>query len=105
MKLWSNNNVARGNGGFNPERRLLSAILQRAITDFVSGEGELQESAKDWLFLGDDPGEFFGFAYICEALDFHREELRKAVRKQREQFVGDQGLGEVIADRSVSVAA
>lgn len=81
MKLWSNSNVQKGNGGFNPERRLLSAILQRAITDFLSGDEELETSAKEWLF-GEDDIHSFGFAYICEALDFHQEELRKAVLRQ-----------------------
>ncbi|OVE79858.1 hypothetical protein BVY02_02095 [bacterium J17] len=86
MKLWSNNNVARGSGGFNPERRLLAAVLQRAITDYLTGDGELQESARDWLFTSDDPNESFGFAYICEALDFHMEELRKAVKAQHDEL-------------------
>ena len=86
MKLWSNNNVPRNNGGFNPERRLLAAVLQRAITDYRTGEGELQESAHDWLYGSDDPNESFGFAYICEALDFHKDELRKAIRAQYEQL-------------------
>ena len=86
MKLWSNGSVPKGNGGFNPERRLLAAILQRAITDFVSGEGELQDSAREWLYGADDPNEAFGFAYICETLDFHKEELRKAIRRQHEEY-------------------
>lgn len=84
MKLWSNNNVQKGAGGFNPERRLLAAVLQRAITDFLTGDGELQASAQEWLYEADDPTEAFGFSYICEALDFHQEELRKAVRRQYE---------------------
>ena len=82
MKLWSNGSIPNGSGGFNPEKRLLAAVLQRAITDFVSGEGELQESARQWLYGSDDISESFGFAYICEALDFHKEELRKAIGKQ-----------------------
>ena len=82
MRLWSNNSVERGNGGFNPEKRLLSAVLQRAITDFLTGEGELQLSAKEWIFSEDDTTETFGFAYICEALDLHTEELRKVMLKQ-----------------------
>lgn len=86
MKLWSNQNVQKNNGGFNPERRLLAAILQRAIADYVFGEGELKESAYLWLF-GSEEGEAmdtFAFSYVCEALDFHKEELRKAIQKQYE---------------------
>ena len=102
MKLWSNNSVARGNGGFNPERRLLAAILQRAITDFLSGEGELQVSAKEWLFGEDDPHETFGFTYICEALDFHKEELRKAISAQYDQIVSQQNNKDVLGQHSVA---
>lgn len=85
MKLWSNNNVPRGNGGFNPERRLLAAVLQRAVTDYLTGDGELNDSAREWIYSSDDTNEAFGFAYICEALDFHKEELRKAIRNQYER--------------------
>jgi len=87
MKLWSNGNCQRTGSTFNPERRLLAAILQRAITDYVSGEGELQESSREWLYGPDDNLETFGFAYICEALDFHIEELRKAIHMQYEANV------------------
>jgi hypothetical protein len=90
MKLWSNSSIPRGNGGFNPERRLLAAVLQRAITDYLTGEGDLQVSAREWLFGPDDPNEAFCFAYICEALDFHREELRKAIGRQHERQVNNQ---------------
>ena len=36
------------------------------------------------LYGPNDTGETFGFAYICEALDFHIEELRKAIHLQYE---------------------
>lgn len=85
MKLWSNSSIPSGSGGFNPERRLLSAVMQRAITDFLTCDGEIQESAREWLFDSDDPQEAFGFAYICETLDFHMEELRKALGRQYEE--------------------
>ena len=84
MKLWSNGEVATGGSTFNPERRLLAAVLQRAITDYISGDGELQESSRQWIFGPDDISESFGFAYICEALDFHMEEMRKAIQLQYE---------------------
>ncbi len=90
MKLWSNSSIPRGNGGFNPERRLLAAVLQRAITDYLTGEGEMHTSARDWLFGPDDLNEAFCFAYICEALDFHRDELRKAIGRQFERSMSTQ---------------
>lgn len=85
MKLWSNNSVIKNNGGLNPERRLLAAVLQRAITDYLTGDEELRSSAQEWIFGPDDPNETFGFAFICEALEFHKEELRKAIGRQFEQ--------------------
>ncbi len=85
MKLWSNNSVVKNGGGLNPERRLLAAVLQRAITDYLTGDEELRGSAQEWIFGADDPNETFGFAFICEALDFHKEELRKAVSRQSVQ--------------------
>ena len=84
MKLWSNGSVPKSGNGVNPERRLLAAVLQRAITDYLSGEGELHLSARDWLYSADDTIDSFGFGYICEALDFHKEELRKAISRQYE---------------------
>jgi hypothetical protein len=92
MKLWSNGSVPRTNGGFNPERRLLAAVLQRAITDYLTGEGELRDSAREWIYGNDDSNESFGFAYICEALDFHREELRKAIRRQYDTIEANAGV-------------
>ena len=81
MKLWSNENTA-SIATFNPERRLLAAVLQRAITDYIAGEGDLQESARQWLYSSDDTRDTFGFAFICEALDFQKEDLRRAILKQ-----------------------
>ena len=100
MKLWSNNSVQKGNGGFNPERRLLAAVLQRAITDYLTGDGDLQNSAREWLYESDDVSDEFGFAYICEALDFHNEELRKAVQRQHDDIVAKKEC-----DKAASVAA
>ena len=48
MKFWSNSEIP-GQSSFVPEKRLLAAVLQRAVTDFLSGEGELANSAKLWL--------------------------------------------------------
>ena len=90
MRLWSNSEVPKGAGGFNPERRLLAAVLQRAITDYLTGDGEIQSSAQEWLFNEDDnTSDTFGFAYICEALDFHASELRKAVSRQQQRQLAE----------------
>ena len=104
MRLWSNGEVAKGSGGFNPERRLLAAVLQRAITDYLTGDGEIQSSAQEWLFTEEDvSGDTFCFAYICEALDFHVSELRKAVLRQYERQVAENNAAQAARMPAVSL--
>lgn len=86
MKAWSNSDTQK-NEGFVPEKKLLVAVLQRAVTDFVSGDEEVQQEAYNWLMMegnGDNDSaedeEFpLTFDFICEALDFESESLRKAI--------------------------
>ncbi len=83
MKNWSNSDTPPS-GSSIPEKRLLAAVLQRAITDFVSGEGETKESARLWL-MDDEPTDApLTFRFICEALDLDPESLRKAILIQSE---------------------
>ena len=111
MRLWSNSEVQKGSGGFNPERRLLAAVLQRAITDYLTGDGEIQSSAQEWLFSEEETAtDTFGFSYICEALDFHANELRKAISRQYQRQLAENNstrlqIVESIETLSVSVAA
>lgn len=78
MKFWSNSDIPTF-GPFIPEKRLLAAVLQRAITDFLSGEGELREGARIWL-MDDEPTDApLTFMFICEALDLEINSLRKAI--------------------------
>jgi hypothetical protein len=81
MKSWSNSEIPQ-NGSYIPEKRLLAAVLQRAITDFLSGEGELKEGARLWL-MDDEPTDApLSFKFICEALDLDLPGLRKAILHQ-----------------------
>ena len=81
MKFWSNSDVPNV-GAFVPEKRLLAAVLQRAITDFFAGEGDLCESARVWL-LDDEPTDApLTFEFICEALDLDLGNLRSAIAEQ-----------------------
>ncbi|MEZ4753190.1 MAG: hypothetical protein R3A13_02640 [Bdellovibrionota bacterium] len=85
MKFWSNSEIPSF-GEFVPEKRLLAAVLQRAITDFFQGDGELCESAKGWL-LHDDPEDApLTFDFICEALDLDQPSLRKEIAFQAENL-------------------
>ena len=83
MKFWSNSDTPNA-GTFIPEKRLLAAVLQRAITDFLGGEGELKESARLWLMEEDDEDDEcpLTFTFICEALDLDEVGLRKAIWEQ-----------------------
>jgi hypothetical protein len=81
MKGWSNSEIPNA-GQQIPEKRLLAAVLQRAITDFLSGDGELREGARLWLFDEEPTDAPLSFFFICEALDLDKETLRKAILEQ-----------------------
>ena len=81
MKGWSNSEIPAA-GQNIPEKRLLAAVLQRAITDFVSGDGELREGARLWLFDEEPTDAPLSFHFICEALDLDKDSLRKAINLQ-----------------------
>ncbi len=84
MKFWSNSEVA-SSGPFVPEKRLLAAVLQRAITDLITGDGEVKDGARAWLCDDDHTGDApLTFRFICEALDLDAETLRKAILAQEE---------------------
>ena len=81
MKFWSNSEIPGANSHI-PEKRLLAAVLQRAITDFLGGQGELRESAKAWLIEEECSDAPLTFSFICEALDLDLNGLRKAILMQ-----------------------
>ncbi len=82
MKLWSNSTVP-GGGGSAPERRLLAAVLQRAVADFIGGEEELRVDAEAWLMDEENLSESpLTFRFICEALDLNGDNLRRAIIAQ-----------------------
>jgi hypothetical protein len=83
MKFWSNSEIPAA-GAYVPEKRLLAAVLQRAVTDYVTGEGDLKDGARMWL-LEDEPADApLSFKFICEALDLDLLSLRKAIILQAE---------------------
>ena len=81
MKPWSNSSVARY-GSFIPEKRLLAAVLQRAISDYVGGESEMKSEARAWLMTDEVTDSPLTFRFICEALDLDTASLRKAIEAQ-----------------------
>ena len=108
MKFWSNSDVP-SHGAFVPEKRLLAAVLQRAITDFVFGEGELKEGARLWL-MDDEPTDSpLTFRFICEALDLDLPSLRKAIQMQADaeslSVSNERNMSESEAELSAQVSA
>ena len=83
MKFWSNSEIPPA-GTYIPEKRLLAAVLQRAVTDYITGEGEIREGARIWLMEDAQTDAPLSFRFICEALDLDIPSLRKAIQLQAE---------------------
>ncbi|HMO02946.1 MAG TPA: hypothetical protein PKD37_07865 [Oligoflexia bacterium] len=90
MKGWSNSETPT-DGIYLPEKKLLAAVLQRAVADFITGEGDLRENARAWLFDDQATGAPLTFKFVCEALDLDAKSLRETVADQnfaaREEFL------------------
>ena len=65
-----------------PERRLLAAILERAILDYVGNDPDEAESASSWLFDddGEEPQYQFSCAWVCEALDLDYRDISARIK-------------------------
>ena len=83
MKFWSNSEIPPA-GTYIPEKRLLAAVLQRAVTDYITGEGEIREGARIWLMEDIQTDAPLSFRFICEALDLDVPSLRRAIQLQAE---------------------
>lgn len=96
MKFWSNSDVPTP-GAVIPELRLLAAVLQRAIHDFIGGEGDVREGARCWL-MDDEPTDApLSFRFICEALDLDGDSLRKAIARQADAQVRQFAASDALA--------
>jgi hypothetical protein len=62
-----------------PERRLLLAILERAILDYVGNDEKEVTEANDWLFT-EDQG-IFSFSWLCQELDLDEHIIAEKIRK------------------------
>jgi hypothetical protein len=65
-----------------PERRLLLAILERAILDYVGNDEREFEQAEHWLFseAGRASNDFFSFNWVCEQLDLDPTRIANKIR-------------------------
>lgn len=102
-----------------PERRLLLAILERAILDFVGNEPKEVESASEWFF-GDrnsrealQPPAAFSFGWVCEALDLDPQRVaafvsalpKRGRRRIAPWYFMDRAEVEAVTDRIVKACA
>ncbi len=84
MKSWSNSEIPNASGHV-PEKRLLAAVLQRAISDFIGSEGELRDGALAWIMEDEASDAPLTFKFICEALDLDPASLRSAILSSAER--------------------
>lgn len=89
MKLWSNSTVP-GSGSFVPEKRLLAAVLQRAVADYIGGEADMRTEARNWIMNDENIGSPLTFTFVCEALDLNMELLRTAIEAQAQNAFAEQ---------------
>ncbi len=66
----------------SPERRLLLAILERAILDFVGNDLREIAEAEEWIFSYNDISTAgnFSFSWVCEQLDLDRNKISQKIR-------------------------
>jgi hypothetical protein len=66
----------------SPERRLLLAILERAILDYVGNDPREVEEATTWIFEEASPPQrsFFSFGWVCEQLDLDAKQIAEKIR-------------------------
>src|ERR687897_1535972 len=76
---------------FEPERRLVYAVLEDAVLCFQrfinatsKKEKQLYQDAADWIFKPEANG-IFSFDFVCEICEFDPDFLRMGLRKWREQ--------------------
>lgn len=66
-----------------PERRLLLALLERAILDFVGNDEREVEDAERWIFEDLDntlPYDQFSFGWVCQQLDLQVAKTAETIR-------------------------
>ncbi len=65
----------------SPERRLILAVLERAILDYVGNDRREIDEAEAWLFgeLENDLFAPFSFPWVCQQLDLDMKEIAKTI--------------------------
>ena len=65
-----------------PERRLLMAILERALLDYVGNDSREVEEAEEWIFVDrvEPDAAPFSFPWLCSELDLDTDSIRGKIR-------------------------
>lgn len=77
MKLWDNHNQPSKVIN-SPEKRLIAAVLFRALDDFTSGReiNAYKDSAQEWIYAADDDALApYGFVWCCDVLGIESDLL------------------------------
>lgn len=60
----------------SPEKRLLVALLRRAVFDYFGSRAAERAAAEEWFFAEDvDATELFSFNWVCTQLDFNGPQI------------------------------
>jgi len=68
------------------EKKLLIAVLKRAVLDYLGGSRSESVDARSWIFSGGRNGRVpeFSFAWVCEQLCFDLERTRDQIKELEE---------------------
>jgi len=69
-----------------PEKRLVAAVLGRAVLDLFVGDRLQRASARDWLTNHKDNTPF-SFVWCCEYLDLHVQNLTTSIVRESIKFM------------------
>lgn len=66
----------------SPERRLLLAVLERAILDYVGNDKKEVEQSEQWIFgdLDNPTNSPFSFPWLCRELDLDIFDIANKIR-------------------------
>ena len=65
---------------WTPERRLLAAVLHRAVADYTGSDHTVSQEAAEWIFEEiAQPFPLFSFAWTCEQLELDARLIASAV--------------------------
>ena len=66
-----------------PERRLLLAMLERALLDYVGNDQREIDESEDWIFsdTASMNASAFSFPWVCSELDLNIDDIRGKIRQ------------------------